>query len=324
MIQTRFPLLDEKRIEVLRNAYKLFNEDNFKDSLLLLFPLLEHSLRRAGCCIQKLPLDRLCASSEDHFLSIQEICEFLPPPLSNFLLDLLFAPNGPRIRDRLMHGAVTQFPKIFTFLLFVIFERCCQYFENALLIPYSMAFHPVRCFEYEFFKCISPYFPNYSRIPFEIMDIYDPSSCLSLKDCITIVSSLETPNHQKESNNNSNNDNNDKIDSNENDNEVIHDPDDIFNGFYQQFICGSALLLMSKKPKESTVKHLSALAHNSIKFQKSGDKVRFQKLILDKCKILQKHLPFLNNVSNINQFFSIIKSPDFLNIHVFTPLIPTE
>ena len=81
-------------------------------------------------------------------------------------------------------------------------------------------------------------------------------------------------------------------------------------------------MLMSRKPKEATIKHLSSLTHNSLKFQKSGDKARFQKLVLDKCKILKKYLPFLDNVNTFDHFVSLITSPDFLREHIFLFFLP--
>ena len=124
-----FPLLDNSRLKSLQLSYKLYNESHFVDSLLLLFPILEHSIRRAAVSIMDLPIDRLCASPDEHFLSIPEALEAFPDPFKNMVTDILFMPNGPRVRDRIMHGAIRTIPREFAFCIFSIFEKFNQFYN---------------------------------------------------------------------------------------------------------------------------------------------------------------------------------------------------
>ena len=137
-----------------------------------------------------LPWDRLCASSNDHFLSVPEALDVLPLPIKNMGTDLLFAPDGPRIRDRIMHGFIQDIPKEFAFCIFALFEKCNIYFDNDdinSIGKWDFAFHPARCLEYELSLCCS----ELSGLYIDLLRTYNQQIFERLIECAIAIKSIQ-------------------------------------------------------------------------------------------------------------------------------------
>jgi hypothetical protein len=258
-----FPLLDTKRRELLERAYELFDEGKFVDSLLLLFPVFEHSLRRAAVSTLDLPPQRLCASSEEHFLSILECLEVLPTSIQSALTDLLFAPDGPRIRDRIMHGNTREIPREFAECIFRLFEVCCTYFESEQCdVVWDLAFHPSRCLEYELGLVV-----NIRRMDF--YKLYDSETCEKLIEVVTVTGqSVGT---------------------------MFKDSltTQLLAGSFQRFVCVCVLFMVGQKARASSVRNLLALAYAPSRLGKPvNDFERFRKTVAEKVTAIRGVLPF--------------------------------
>jgi len=260
---TRFPLLDEQRDCVLKMAYDLYNSDDYICALLLLFPIFEHSLRRAAVCQMKLDNERLCASSEEHFYSVKECCEALPPFMSNMINDLLFHPDGPRIRDRLMHGGITSIPKEFAFCIFVLFERCCLYYDDpTLCFQWGFAFHPVRVLEYKLYMCCG--IDNIDLLP-----IYNSRFFIRLTECL--ISGYEAKDL------------------------TFKDPtiNAFIRGPFQKLLSTCVIMFIPQDPKESSITHLLGLASAPSKYASLGDSERLKLTLIERLTMIQKYLIFV-------------------------------
>ena len=264
----RFQLLDEKRKQTLLLAYQYFNDEKYVDSLLLLFPILEHSLRRAAVCIMDLPWDRLCASSNDHFLSVPEALDVLPLPIKNMGTDLLFAPDGPRIRDRIMHGFIQDIPKEFAFCIFALFEKCNIYFDNDdinSIGKWDFAFHPARCLEYELSLCCS----ELSGLYIDLLRTYNQQIFERLIECAIAIKSIQ--NKWKD--------------------DHMHS---LFENNFQRFLCLCILYLtINKNVKNGTIQHISGMVQSILKMEAINDVRRFQIACEKRIKLIKKFFPFL-------------------------------
>lgn len=284
---SKFLLLDDIRLSALEKAYLLFFDAQYKEALLLLFPIFEHSLRRAAVSIQNLPLERLCASSEEHFLTIKECTEILPQSLANMTIDLLFTPDGPRLRDRLMHGATNIFSHDIVFAFFILFEQCCKFFDNDLFdFEWPFLFHPCRVFEYEVSKFI-----NISE--FDLMKIYDSKKFGRL---IEIIKSLSI-----------------SYENNFKDEEILS----ILDGRLQIFITASVICFLFQSIKPNHLAQLDGIAHSLIKFGPINEAERFKKNLIDRFKIIQKFIPIMNtiDISNWESIYNFI-SDESINAKV--------
>jgi hypothetical protein len=258
----RFARFDTLRAEALATAYSLFADGRTIDALLLLFPLFEHSLRRAAVAVMGLPPERLCASSEEHFLSILECCEALPPPLRAMVTDLLFAPDGPRLRDRLMHGNVRAVPRVFAFCLFALFEKCSSFFETGEPVgPWGFAFHPARNLEFELARTAPVK-------PLDLLAVYDSESYERLIECLAVVRAVGAR---------------------------FKDPAiaALLDGPFQRFIAVCVLYFAGATVKTSAVKHLLALAYAPSKFAPVNDADRFRMTVASRVKAIAGVLPFV-------------------------------
>jgi hypothetical protein len=264
----RFGRFDEFRRSAMRMAYSLFEESRFVESLFLLFPLFEHSLRRTAVALLNLPVDRLCASSEDHFLSIQESCEVLPNSLKSMVTDLLFAPDGPRLRDRLMHGNVTFVPREFALLLFVLFDKCTEFFEAGQTdFFWGLAFHPSRCLEFELSKAL----------PVEHLDllrVYNSEVYEKLTECLLVTQNAFDLKFKEPA--------------------LI----ELLSGSFQKFICMIVLCLAAQGIQAAPVKHLLALAHAPGKFAPYNNADRFRKTVTERMRAIRSWLPFVSKGSD--------------------------
>ena len=260
--ESRFPLLDEFRREIMVKSYELLGEEQWNDAALMLLPLWEQSLRRASIAVLGLGLDRLCASSEEHFVAVKESCEVLPVALQNMVTDLLFAPDGPRLRDHLMHANVHSIPPELVKCLFVLFEQCAEFFdhgENSFF--WSLAFHPARCLEFElsFF------------VPVQGLDLYTMYDSQTYERLIESVKCL----HSYEG-----------IRFREGRDWAIMD------GRFQRFICACVIVMAVQHVKNSVVQQFVALGYAPVKFGAKNDVERFQRTVRERVKVLQRVLPF--------------------------------
>jgi hypothetical protein len=260
---SKFSRFDARRSELLSRAYCLFADEHIIESLMILFPLFEHSLRRSAVAVLGLPTERLCASSEEHFLSIQECLDALPCALKKMVTDLLFAPDGPRLRDRLMHGNVAEIPKDFAFALFVLFEKCAQYFENLETdFFWDMAFHPSRNLEFELSLIVSV-----KHLDF--MVVYDSESYERLIECLaTVRMAIGTAFKDK----------------------AITT---LLNGPFPRFIAICVMYFAAQSVKTASVKHLLALAYAPSKFGSVNDADRFRATVVARVKAIGGYLPFI-------------------------------
>lgn len=281
-----FPLLDVDRLAALHFAQELYNNNRFVDSLLILFPILEHSIRRAAVAILDLPIKRLCASPDEHFLSIQESLEAFPESHKNMAFDLLFLPNGPRIRDRIMHGAIPEIPQEFAFCIFALFEKCNQYYtttenENNEF-QWTYAFHPSRCLEYEIMLACFPNSDDTSneliihqlRYEVDLLKLYNSQTFERLIECVAILHEIH--NSWKD--------------------QSLHD---MFESLrFNRFICACVLFFVTINIKNGTLQHLNGLVHSIIKFESTNDIPRFKKTCETRVKAMKNYLPFIPNESN--------------------------
>ena len=148
---TPFPFIQGPREKLLFDAYKYFAENRFIDSLFLLFPIFEQSLRLFAVEKLHLPQQRKSADPNEQFLSIPECYDSLPQDLSRMINDIMFHPDGPRIRDRLMHEGIKEIPKELALLVFDMFERICSFSAGQCFGKWYFAFHPSRILEYYLF-----------------------------------------------------------------------------------------------------------------------------------------------------------------------------
>jgi hypothetical protein len=258
-----FPLLDAKRRALLDRAYGLFDEGKFVDSLLLLFPLFEHSLRRAAVSLLDLPPQRLCASSEEHFLSILECLEVLPTPIQNALTDLLFAPEGPRLRDRIMHGNAVEIPREFTECIFRLFEVCCAYFDTGEChLVWDLAFHPARCLEYELASIVEIPRMDFSKL-------YDSETCEKLIEVVAVTRKSIGATFKDAA------------------------ATELLTGSFQRFVCVCVIFMVAQKAKASSVRNLLAVAYAPARLGTPvNDLARFRKTVAEKVTAIRGVLPF--------------------------------
>ena len=264
-VGSRFPMLDEFRREIMKKSYELIAQENFFDAALMLLPLLEQSLRRATVATLNLSLDRLCASSEEHFVALKESCDVLPVSLQNMVTDLLFAPDGPRLRDNLMHGNTTAIPREFVHCLFSLFEQCAAFFdEGETSFSWNWAFHPARCLEYELSR--------YVRVPnLDLIPKYDSQTYERLIECVVSLKSY--------------------------DNVHFRDGDDwsIMDGRFQRFICACTIAFAAQPAKNSAIQQLVGLSYAPIKFGPKNDVERFQRTVVERVKTMKTYLPFCDS-----------------------------
>jgi hypothetical protein len=264
MIPNRFALLDQSRAKCLSLAYDSLNSGKYVDSLMLLFPIFEHSLRRAAVALLHLPIDRLNASSQEHFLSIKECMEILPEPLRSMTHELLTAPDGPRLRDRIMHGYVRDIPIFFTKSLFLLFEKCVEYFDSGTTkMVWNLAFHPARCLEYEISKIID------LRKQLDFVKIYNSASYERLIECLIIAQECSKIRLKDES------------------------TTDFVNHLFPRFVCLCVLYFAGQEVKNSAIQNLLGLAHSPVKFGAVNDIDRFKSAVCDRVNGIRRYLPFL-------------------------------
>lgn len=159
--QTSF--IPDSRRDIFKNSLKYIHNDLYFISLL--FPQLEHSLRRIYVHSNNLPYHYLCAESWQHYTTIdiildQNINENEPnkihSTLDNHIIaalyDLYIYPHGLRIRDHISHGECDKMiPSIYSDkLLGIIVYLCLQYLSNDEL-------H----YKYEIFSHILDYYKGY-------------------------------------------------------------------------------------------------------------------------------------------------------------------
>ncbi|KAK8854400.1 hypothetical protein M9Y10_016962 [Tritrichomonas musculus] len=326
-----FPLFDDARIRTLHLSHDLYNQGHFVDSLLLLFPILEHSIRRAAVAIMDLPVDRLCASPEEHFLSIPEALEAFPEPFKNMTTDLLFIPSGPRIRDRIMHGAIREIPKEFAFCVFAVFEKFTQFYSlresasrDASRFKWDFAFHPARCLEYEIAQVCFTQSNTATNSNENSTDTENMNLNSSERNSLNLNSS-----ERNSLNLNSSERNSSDVDGGagcgvekfrrevdllkiynsqtfERMIECVSALKQIKNSWkdssirelfdscqFNRFVCACVLHFTVNNVKSGTLQHLSGLVHSIIKFEATNDVPRFKKACETRMKAIKNHLPFI-------------------------------
>ena len=150
---TIFPFINGEREKLLIDAYDYFYQKKYVDSLLLLFPIFEQSLRIFAVERLHLPEQRKSADPNEQFLSIPECFDSLPLDLSRMCNDIMFHPDGPRIRDRLMHEGIKDIPRELAILVFDLFERICSFSVSQTFGKWYFAYHPSRILEYNMYLC---------------------------------------------------------------------------------------------------------------------------------------------------------------------------
>lgn len=294
-----FPLLDDARVRSLQLSYELYNEGHFVDSLLLLFPILEHSIRRAAVSLLDLPVDRLCASPDEHFLSIPEALEAFPEDFKNMTTDLLFIPSGPRVRDRIMHGAIREIPQEFAFCIFSIFEKFTQFFnnENENDYKWNFAFHPSRCLEYEIWQaCFSQKSEddeeaNKFKYKIDLFKVYNTQSFERLIECVSSLKLIKNSWKDKS----------------------IHE---LFESLaFNRFVCACVLFFTINNVKSGTLQHLNGLVHSTFKFEATNDVARFKKNCETRVKAIKSYLPFIpqNSKCTFSEIEEWINDDDLFN-----------
>ena len=278
--KSKFPLLDDNRYECLNYAYELFEEERYIDSLMLLIPIFEHSLRRYAVIKGELELDKLCASPDEHFLTLKECYKYLPEDLSNCVVDLFFAPDGPRIRDRIMHTSVDEIPREFAMCVFVLFEECCNYCDSSSNIFYwNFAFHPARYLEYEIYLNLISYKSKIQEI--DLLKLYNQNTFQTFIECaICLLNSKKTWKN--------------------------NDATILMDGPFQMFVISCILYIIGQKTTNSTIKNLLGLSYAPNRMEIKNDFPRLKYIIEERVKSIHKYLPFISSELDIS-FFSIEK-----------------
>ncbi|OHT02232.1 hypothetical protein TRFO_30693 [Tritrichomonas foetus] len=272
-----FLLLDENRIKSLEKAYELYYSEKYVDSLLLLLPILEHSIRRAAVSMLNLSHDHLCASSDEHFLSIPEALEAFPKSLRNMTTDLLFSKKKPRIRDKIMHGAIKTKKKEFAYCIFLLLEKCNKKKkDNEEIGNWNYAFHPKKKLEFELSK-------SYSLPSLEKKKIYNSQTFERLIESAKALQKIK--NIWKNSD--------------------IHE---IFQKNFQRFIVTCILYFSIGNVKNGTLQHLSGLIYAVIKLESTNDVERLKKAFETRIKSMKSHLPFIKSEHqcSFNEIINII------------------
>ncbi|XP_046551807.1 endoplasmic reticulum membrane-associated RNA degradation protein-like [Haliotis rubra] len=117
---TSTDFVQQQFVPVWHRSLDLYREARYGQSLVLLLPQVEHSLRRVFAAINGCPDRVLTAEATTLYTTFDEILDkYLPSQAENGLLnvigensmdllfDLLVYPDGPRLRDRLSHGEIT-------------------------------------------------------------------------------------------------------------------------------------------------------------------------------------------------------------------------
>lgn len=100
-------------------VFSLYEEGRYGLCLTLLLPLLEHCLRRVFATVNECPERIMTAESSALYTTFTEMLDqtlsdgttnklpdLLSAPCMDLLQDLLFYPQGPRVRDHVSHGEV--------------------------------------------------------------------------------------------------------------------------------------------------------------------------------------------------------------------------
>lgn len=271
---------NDGRLQVLERSYKLFDKNKYDDALLLLFPIMEQSIRLFA--VKTLGLDdaKKCASSSEHFLAIKDSLTAFDSNLSNYINDILFHPEGPRIRDRLMHFTSPVFTREIAFLAFELFERLCAACDDSIIKKWNFVYHPSRILEYEIYNCSG------TRINLDLFQYYCSQTYLRLIDGVRIATNAKNSSFK---------------DSNIN--EFIHGP-------FQNLVCIFAVsIATSKNVKDTTMTHFLTICNSATKFANLGDSARFTSSLVDTsvfmsrhCKLIEKPLDFdkLVKLSQLN------------------------
>ncbi|KAL8598220.1 hypothetical protein ACOMHN_035170 [Nucella lapillus] len=157
----------------------LYAQGSYGYCLALLLPLLEHVVRRAFAAVNRCPHRVLTAQSSAFYTTFSEMLDqklpdgspnqlpaFLTTPCMDLLHDVLFYPEGPRVRDRLSHGEVefgsVDETMVAPFLHVAVFvalrlhagawvteSEDFQMMERRVQ-SYTSVFHPVAILQYKF------------------------------------------------------------------------------------------------------------------------------------------------------------------------------
>lgn len=266
---TKFPFIKGEREKVLDDAYKYYDECNYVDALLLLFPIFEQSLRLHACETMNLPESRKCADPNEQFLSIKECYESLPKDIARMCNDLLFHPDGPRIRDRIFHEGVKELPKVFAFVIFELFERCCKFSAGIEYGKWEFAFHPARILEHNLYKCCGirgiDTLPYYSSKTYAIL-------IGNVKESIKARSATFK---QKETT-------------------------DFCNGAFQRLVGVLTLYLIKKEPTEQMIHHYTCIVVAPKKYAALHCAERMWDALCKEAGFLRKTIPFINEKPSID------------------------
>ncbi|XP_005108210.2 endoplasmic reticulum membrane-associated RNA degradation protein [Aplysia californica] len=112
-------MVNQTNMHMFQLAFRCYSEKMYGKCAVLLFPLLEHALRRLFVLANHCPARLITAEATTLFTTFEEILEknlsdgtqnmvpdLLGESCMDFLHDLLTYPCGPRARDKLGHGEV--------------------------------------------------------------------------------------------------------------------------------------------------------------------------------------------------------------------------
>ena len=260
---TKFPFIKGERENVLIDAYKFFDEGNYVDALLLLFPIFEQSLRLHECITMHLPESRKCADPNEQFLAIKECYESIPKDIAQMCNDLLFHPDGPRIRDRIFHEGVKELPKTLALTIFDLFERCCKFSVGMKFGKWEFAYHPARILEFKLYKCCGirgfDSLPHYSSKTFaRFIDNVDEA----------IAARGATFKHKEST--------------------------EYCNGAFQRLIGVLTLYLIKCDPNEKMLHHYTCIAVAPRKYAALHCAERMWEALCKEAAFLRKHIPLIN------------------------------
>jgi len=175
-------LVNRSNKDLFSTAFTKFNDKLYGHCAVILFPLIEHSLRRMFVAANNCPDRLMTAEADTLYTTFEEILEQkLPDGRKNqistllgencmdFLHDLLVYPFGPRARDRLSHGElnITKVPASLCQMLI----NFCGYL--ACKFESNMSSHMVGFKEFDEYQSL---FHSISQIKFKTLRISQASS----------------------------------------------------------------------------------------------------------------------------------------------------
>ncbi|XP_055957306.1 endoplasmic reticulum membrane-associated RNA degradation protein isoform X2 [Patella vulgata] len=138
--------IQKQMVPYWKCAFSYYNKQKYGYCVVLLWPLIEHSLRCLFAEVNGCPHRVLTAESTVLYTTFDEmLCKMvsvdqenhlikkLGQPCMDLLMDLLVYPTGPRLRDRLSHGEtnIDTFPRHWADMTVYLSMYCILYFKDS-------------------------------------------------------------------------------------------------------------------------------------------------------------------------------------------------